>query len=105
MIKQAKVTTTASYAAANTPDLDIGNNNSGASTPSKIIELHFANLTVDATGAKQVTISFDGSNDHFTLSPAGCSGRAWLRVDRCLGMEKIWVKGVGSAIVEITAIA
>lgn len=104
MIKQVKITTSATYTSPG-PDFNIGDHgNSSVSDPTKIIELHFANLTVDATGAKQVTVSFDGVTDAFTIMPAGCSGRAWLQIYRCLGFDKIWVKGVSSAVVEITAI-
>lgn len=62
------------------------------------IEIHMANL--NGTAANTVTVSFDGTNDAITLVPGG---RSWIKITRCRAISRgIWVKGVSSAVCNIS---
>ena len=91
MILHASVTSPASY--ATDPDVNL----KGATNDAFPIEIHIANL--NATATNTVTVSFDGTKDAFVLVPGA---RPWIKLTRCRAIQKIWVKGVGSAVCDIT---
>jgi len=91
MILHKSITTQTTYQTAADVDLTTP---TGATLPK---EIHLANT--NATAANTVTVSFDGATDAMVLVPGA---RPWAKLTRCQSITKIWVKGVSSAVCDIT---